>query len=97
MKKQAFKSVWDAIEDTREAAANMRVRSELMMMVQEYVKDSGATQAEAAETLGVTRPRLNDLMRGRIQKFTVDALVNMLARVDRVVEVTVTKKRRRAA
>lgn len=91
MKKQTFVSVWDALEDTREAAANMRVRAELMIEVQRYVKQSKLTQTEAAKRLGVTQPRLNDLVRGKIDKFSLDALVNMLGRVGRQVTVKVKK------
>ncbi len=91
MKKQTFASVWDALEDTREVAANMRVRAELMIEVQRYVKQSRLTQTEAAKRLGVTQPRLNDLVRGKIDKFSLDALVNMLGRVGRQVTVKVKK------
>ncbi len=91
MKKQTYTSVWDAIEDTAEAAANMRVRADLMIAVQRYVEASGETQSQSAKHLGITQPRLNDLLRGRIEKFSLDALVNMLARVGR--QVTVKVKR----
>ena len=89
MKKQTYASVWDAIEDTPETAASMRVRAELMIAVQRYVETSGETQTQAAKHLGITQPRLNDLLRGRIEKFSVDALVNMLARVGRRVAVKI--------
>lgn len=89
MKKRTYASVWDALEDTPEAAASMRVRAELMIAVQRYVEASGETQAQAAKHLGLTQPRLNDLLRGRIEKFSLDALVNMLARVGRLVTVKV--------
>lgn len=91
MKKRTFASVWDAIEDTREAAANMRVRADLMIEVQRYVKGSKLTQAEAAMRLGITQPRHNDLLRGRIDKFSVDALVIMLTRVGKRVALRVRK------
>jgi predicted XRE-type DNA-binding protein len=91
MKKQTYARVWDAIEDTPEAAASMRVRADLMIAVQRYVEASGETQSHAAKQLGITQPRLNDLLRGRIDKFSLDALVNMLARVGRQVTVKVKK------
>jgi predicted XRE-type DNA-binding protein len=91
MKKQTFASVWEALEDTREGAANMRVRAELMIEIQRYVKGAKLTQREAAKHLGITQPRLNDLLRGKIDKFSLDALVNMLGRVGR--QVTVKVKR----
>ncbi len=91
MKKRTFASVWDAIEDTREGAANMRVRADLMIEVQRYVKGNKLTQAEAAKRLGITQPRLNDLLRGRIDKFSVDALVIMLARTGKQVTLRIRK------
>lgn len=91
MKKQTFESVWDALEDSVETAANMRVRADLMIEVQRYVTESDLTQHQAAKRLGVTQPRLNDLLRGRIDKFSVDAFVIMLARVGKKVSVKVRK------
>ena len=91
MKRQTFTSVWDAIEDTAESAANMRVRAELMVEIERYVRGKELSQAEAAKKLGVTQPRLNDLLRGKIDKFSLDALVNMLGRVGKQVSVRVGK------
>lgn len=91
MKKRSFESVWEALEESAEAAANMRVRADLMIEVQRFVADSGITQLEAAKRLGITQPRLNDLLRGKIDKFSVDALVIMLAKVGKQVSVKVRK------
>lgn len=74
-----------------EEAQNLRLRSELMIEIEDFVKASGLTQKEAAKRLGVTQPRLNDLLRGKIGKFSLDALVNMLARVGRSVSIRVKK------
>lgn len=74
-----------------EEARSLLVRADLMVEVDRYVKESGLTQKEAAKRLGITQPRLNDLLRGKIQKFSLDALVNMLARVGRQVSVKVKK------
>lgn len=79
MNKQRFNSVWDAIEDTPGEAANMKARAELMRTMTEYIRNSGMTQAEAAKMLGVTQPRISDLMRGKIDAFSIDTLVNILA------------------
>lgn len=70
-------------------AANLQLRSRLAMEIERYVEAEGITQTDAAERLGVTQPRVSDLMRGKLGRFTVDALVNMLARVGRRVEVTI--------
>ena len=77
MRAKKFNNVWDALENTRDAAANMKVRAELMLALQEQVKNKTGTQGEKAEQLGITQPRLNDLLRGRIDKFSLDALVNL--------------------
>ena len=80
MSGQVFDSIWDAIEDTPEDAYNMRMRSRLMMTVQEYIAGSEMTQAAAAAFFGVTQPRISDLMRGRINLFSLDMLVNLASR-----------------
>jgi predicted XRE-type DNA-binding protein len=74
-----------------EEAQNLQLRSTLMTRIEQYVKRSGETQAAAARALGITQPRLNDLLRGKIDKFSLDALVNMLAHAGMRVEVTVKK------
>jgi len=74
---QTFESVWDAIEDTPEEAQNMKLRSSLMMALEKRIKQSGLTQAQVAQVLGVTQPRVSDLMRGKINQFGLDALINM--------------------
>jgi len=86
-KGESFESVWDAIADTPEEAANLRVRSELMDKIAALVEEKGWTQAEAARQCGVTQPRMNDLLRGRISRFSLDALVNIAASLGRRVHV----------
>lgn len=75
MKPRAHESVWDALEDSAEQAANLRLRSELMIALRAQVEAWRITQARAAKRLRITQPRLNDLLRGRIDKFSLDALV----------------------
>jgi predicted XRE-type DNA-binding protein len=77
MSKQRFDSVWDAIEDTAAEAENMKLRASLMMALEAHIRRRGWTQAEAARRLGVTQPRVSDLMRGKIGLFGLDTLVNM--------------------
>ncbi len=74
-----FESVWDAIEDTPALAANMKLRSSLMLALKQHIGEEGWSQKEAAGRFGVTQPRISDLMRGRIDLFSLDTLVNMLA------------------
>jgi predicted XRE-type DNA-binding protein len=71
-------SVWDALEDTAGAAENMRIRSALMQELVAYIDKTGMSQAQAARQFGVTQPRISDLARGKIDLFSIDALVNML-------------------
>jgi predicted XRE-type DNA-binding protein len=77
MSKQRFSSVWDAIEDTTEEAENMKLRSTLMIALKNHIERAGLSQAQAARLFGVTQPRVSDLMRGKINLFSLDALVNM--------------------
>jgi predicted XRE-type DNA-binding protein len=83
MKVEAFDSVFDALADTPAEAANMTARADLLLAIRERVKTwqamGGLAQEEAAARLGLTRPRLNDLMRGKLDKFSLDALVNIAA------------------
>lgn len=87
---QRFASVWDAIEDTPQAAASMRARSELMMALTEVIEHQGLTQTQAAAVFGVTQPRISDLMRGKISLFSLDTLMDMaaVAGMDPVVKVS---------
>ncbi|CAN7709580.1 XRE family transcriptional regulator [Pseudoduganella sp. LjRoot289] len=79
MTTQRFASVWDAIEDTPAEAENMKLRSQLMIQLKSYITRSGLSQGDAAKVFGVTQPRVSDLMRGKINLFAIDALVNMAA------------------
>ena len=72
-------------------AENLKHRSDLMIRIEKYVKQSGMTQADAARELGITQPRLNQLLKGKIQLFSLDALVNMLAQAGMRVNMTVKK------
>jgi len=68
-------------------AENLLLRAQLMSKIREVAR--GTTQAEAAKLFGVTQPRLNDVLRGKIEKFSLDALVNMLAKAGMHVELRV--------
>lgn len=72
-------------------AQNLSLRSELMSRIERYVRSSGLTQKECAARMGVTQPRLNDLLRAKIDKFSLDALVNMLGHAGMRVELKVKK------
>ncbi|MFN0315427.1 MAG: helix-turn-helix domain-containing protein [Burkholderiales bacterium] len=86
-----YASVWDAIEDTAGDAAHMKARSSLMMAVIEHIEKYGLTQAQAAKLLGVTQPRISDLTRGKVDLFSLDTLVDMLAAAGLKVEMRLRK------
>jgi len=79
MRERRIANVWDAIEDTRHEAASLRARSGLMIALSELIRQSGWTQRQAATRFSVTQPRISDLMRGRIDLFSLDTLVDMAA------------------
>jgi predicted XRE-type DNA-binding protein len=89
MNNEKFNSIWDAIENTPEEAANMKLRSVLMMALKEHITRSGLNQSQAAKMLGITQPRVSDLMRGKISLFGLDALVNMATKAGFHVELRV--------
>lgn len=74
---EIYASVWDAIADTPAEAANLRARADLMQKIAALLKEHDWTQAEAATHCGITQPRINDLLRGRVSRFSLDALVNI--------------------
>lgn len=77
MNMETFDSVFDALADTPAESANVTARADLLLAIRERVKVWNVTQEDAAARLGLTRPRLNDLMRGKLDKFSLDALVNI--------------------
>lgn len=77
MSRQRFASVWDAIENTPEEAENMKLRATLMTALRNHLTKNQMSQTQAAKLFGVTQPRVSDLMRGKIDLFALDALVNM--------------------
>jgi len=72
-------------------AENLKLRAELMMRIEEVYRKSGMTQAEAAKALGLTQPRLNALLKGKIGLFSLDALVNVASRAGLNVRLVIKK------
>lgn len=89
MSDEAFASVWDTIEDRPADAETMKLRASLMMALDRHIRTRGWTQAEAARRLGVTQPRISDLLRGKITLFSIDTLVGMLTEAGLRVELRV--------
>ncbi|TAG79693.1 MAG: XRE family transcriptional regulator [Betaproteobacteria bacterium] len=80
MNSQTLKSVWDAIADTPEEAALLKLRSALMTSERLFIDEKNLTRAQVARLFGITQARVSDLMRGKIDLFSLDTLVTMLAR-----------------
>jgi predicted XRE-type DNA-binding protein len=79
-----------------EEAENLKIRSALMGHVRRMIEKRGLTQARAAKLMGVSQPRVSDLVRGKIELFSIDALVAMLAQLGARVRVEVTTRSRRS-
>lgn len=86
-----FASVWDAVSDTPAEAENMKLRSALMIAIRGHLEKEGLSQSRAAKLLGVTQPRISDLMRGKIDLFSLDTLVNMVAAAGLHVEMRIAE------
>ena len=78
---------FDAVE-----AANLKIRADLMLDLRQYIQDRGWTQAEAATFFGETQPRISNLMKGEISRFSIDKLINMFARAGLRVRVEIEAK-----
>lgn len=90
MKAERFTSVWDAIEDTPEQSEEMRMRSSLMIALQEEMVRTGKTQKAIAQHFGITQPRVSDLKRGKIDVFGLPSLLHMAKTAGLQVEMTIT-------
>lgn len=86
---ERFASVWDALADTEQEAANLKARSAVFHAIRKAVDAWDVPQAEAARRLGLTRPRLSDLLRGKLAKFSLDALVNIATAARLKIEIKV--------
>lgn len=72
-------------------AQNLLLRADLVVHIRKVIDKLGLTQAEAAKRAGVTQPRMNDLVKGRTEKFTLDAMVNVAAQLGYSVKLTLKK------
>lgn len=91
MGKQTVANVWHALEDNPAAAVTMTMRSNVMSALTNTVRGWDMTQAKAARRLGITQPRLNDLPRGRVDKFSLDTLMTLATRAGLKVKIDVRK------
>ncbi|MFA6498512.1 MAG: XRE family transcriptional regulator [Desulfurivibrionaceae bacterium] len=84
---ETFKNVWDALEDDPAVRESLKIKSRMMLDIEQHIKSMGITQAQAAKKMGVTQPRVSDLVNGKIDRFTIDMLITMLARLGLHVEI----------
>ncbi len=89
IKMERYSNVWDALEDTPLEAERMRVKCNLMVQIREIVKENGWSQTEAAKRCGVTQPRMSDLYCGRLHRFSIDAMCDMVTSLGRKVKIAV--------
>lgn len=89
MNTEVDQSVWDALVDAGQEAANLKARATLLYEIRKAVKRWDIPQEDAAKRLGLTRPRTNDLLRGKLAKFSLDALVNIAAAAHLDIEIRV--------
>jgi len=79
---------------SKDEADSLLLRADLMIELKKAIESKGLTQRAAAKILAVSQPRVSDLMRGRIERFSIDALVDLLSRLGRHVRFTVAPRRK---
>jgi len=84
---QTFASVWDALADTAQEAAHLKVRSAVMIELNERIKEWVGSDTQKAARLGITKPRFSNLKAGRVDLFSLDALVDLAATAGLVVSL----------
>ena len=72
-----YSNVWDALEDDPVIRKNLKMRSSLMVSINKKLASLKGTQTQKAELIGISQPRLNDLLKGKIDKFRLDTLINI--------------------
>ncbi|VAW65887.1 Helix-turn-helix motif [hydrothermal vent metagenome] len=76
-----YKNIFDAVTDSPEASSELQTRSDLMIVIRDIINEQSWTQAEAAKELGLTQPRISDLKKGKLEKFSIDLLMTCLFRI----------------
>jgi len=84
-----YEDAWQALGRPPAETENLRIRSHAMIALRDVIEDRGLTQSQAAKLLGVSQPRISDLTRGHIDRFSIDALIEMLARAGYRVELRI--------
>ena len=79
---------------SEEEATNLKLRSDLMIRLSKLIDARGLTQARAADLFGVTQPRISDLVRGKIDRFSIDTLIAMLGHAGVRIQIVVGRSKR---
>ncbi len=87
MSKQKFDSVWDALEDDPVKREVYKLRSELIHVITQHMKESGLKQREVADLLGISQPRVSALLKGDFESFRLDTLVGFAVKCGRTVSI----------
>jgi predicted XRE-type DNA-binding protein len=94
-KSRPYANAFEAVGFGHPEAEHLRIRADLMLEVERVIADRRLTQADAARLFHVTQPRISDLIRGKIDRFSIDTLVEMLSAVG--IDVVVKVRRRKSA
>jgi len=76
-----YTNIFDAVTDNPEEASELQTRADLMSVIRDIVQDNNWKQAEAATRMGLTQPRVSNLLNGKIDKFSIDLLMTCLFRL----------------
>lgn len=96
IKKEEFDSVWDALFDDPVESRALERRADMMQLLQNKIEKGKWSQPEVAKMLGVTRPRVSDLMRGKLSKFSLEALIGYLELMGDEVHIEIKKAKKAA-
>ena len=95
MKIEEYESVWDALEDDPAERERLKMRSALLTALRRKIESWKVTQGEAAKRLEITQPRLNDLLKGRFNKFSLGALFDLATRAGLKVTLSIDETGRK--
>jgi predicted XRE-type DNA-binding protein len=95
MEQLKYSNIFEAMTDDPTEAADLEFRADLMLVLREYFAERNATQAQIGKILGVAQPRVSELMRGKVDKFSSDKLIGFLARVGYRLKPTYSKASKR--
>jgi predicted XRE-type DNA-binding protein len=96
MEEQRFGNVWDALASTAEESRIWAMKSDLMTAIEDQIAGWNVTQAVAAKRLGVTQPRINDLLKGKMSNFSLDKLIDLSLRAGLSIQLEINKAQQAA-